>query len=109
MRISMEAKGLPGSGGRPRPSLKWQAEQERALKSGPSPSRVATEPGASIQFWLKYELPTKNARRLTSLSDLKGILKASWVASTTVVSPPLSEVCGMRDVLAQPSANADAP
>ena len=46
MRSSIVSIGSPGSGGRPRPSLKWQPEQDRALNSGPRPSRPATDAGA---------------------------------------------------------------
>jgi hypothetical protein len=47
-------------GGRPRPSLKWQAEQERALNSGPSPSRPSTTEDVLTQLVLKIVSPEKN-------------------------------------------------
>jgi hypothetical protein len=50
MRTSRPGFSLSGAGGRLRPSLKWQPEHDRALNNGPSPSRVATDPGAAIQF-----------------------------------------------------------
>jgi hypothetical protein len=43
--------------------MKWHAEQERALKSGPRPSRPDVVAGAATQLSLKKEFPTANLRR----------------------------------------------
>ena len=77
-----------GAGARPRPSLKWQPAQERALKSGPSPSRAVVEAGAVTQFWLKKELPTKKSSPCSRVRPGAGRLKASGVVSKTVAAPP---------------------
>ena len=78
------------AGGRPRPSLKWQPAQERALNSGPSPSRAVVEAGAVTQFWLKKELPTKKSNPCWRGRPGTGRLKASGVVSKTVAAPPAS-------------------
>src|SRR6185295_8112144 len=90
MRSSIVSSGSPGSGGRPRPSLKWQPEQDRALKSGPRPSRPATDAGATTQFRLKNELPTKNGDRCSSRRLRTGRENAFRDVSKTVPSPPES-------------------
>src|SRR5687768_9553546 len=76
------------SGGRPRPSLKWQVEHERALKVGPRPSRLVVELGAITQFLLKNELPTTNRWRRSKLMLRADSENALAVRSNTVVSPP---------------------
>ena len=43
--------------------LSWQLLQERALNNGPRPSRPGVPLGATTQFCLKNELPTRKARR----------------------------------------------
>src|SRR5438445_13401870 len=102
MRNNIVVMASPASGGRLRPSLKWQAEHERALKSGPNPSRPAVEAGAVTQFWLKKELPTKKAVRWSALRLGAGKLKAFRVASNTVVSPPESSSPGSANATAAP-------
>src|SRR5215510_10371118 len=88
MRSSIVSSGSPGSGGRPRPSLKWQPLHDRALKSGPRPSRPATDAGAMTQLRLKNELPTKNDDRCSSRRFRAGSEKALRELSKTVPSPP---------------------
>src|SRR5882672_1232545 len=90
MRSSIVSIGSPASGGRPRPSLKWQPEHDRALNNGPRPSRPATEAGATTQFWLKNELPTKNGERCSSRRFRAGSENALRDVSKTVPSPPES-------------------
>src|ERR1051326_4955224 len=94
MRISIETIGSPGLGGRLRPSLKWQAEHERALKSGPRPSRPAVELGATTQFSLKNEWPTKKAARCSSCRFFAGKPNALGEVSKTFVAPPESSSSG---------------
>jgi hypothetical protein len=66
MRSSMLVKSaFPSSGGLPRPSLKWHVEQERALKSGPRPSRLVLLDGGSAHCWLKKALPVENISMLS--------------------------------------------
>jgi hypothetical protein len=117
IRRSIERIGWPGSGGRPRPSLKWQPEQERALKSGPRPSRDATDAGAATQFSLKNELPTKKAGRWRASRLRMGKEKASRPVSDTSIAAllPSPSACGLdpRDQPATlpppPTASAPSP
>src|SRR5688572_31325382 len=87
------------SGGAPRPSLKWQLEQARALNVGPRPSRASVDDGACTQEWLNRLLPVKNiawcASVMLSAGGVKALLPNS---SVLVVSPPgshsPSSTCG---------------
>src|ERR1044071_297427 len=101
MRSSAVDNDSPGSGGRLRPSLKWQAAHERGLNSGPRPSRFSTEAGATTQAWLKKEFPTKKDVRCAAERFGAGKLNASWVASNTVAAPAES-VGSPATVLRQP-------
>src|SRR5258707_619574 len=88
MRICIATIAWAGSGGPLRPSRRWQEEQERALKRGPRPSRPEVEAGATTQFSLKKEWPTKKAARWSSFRLGAGKPKAFGEVSKTVVSPP---------------------
>src|SRR5262245_54859591 len=93
-RTSKPTKSSGGVGGAPRPSLKWQEEQELALKVGPSPSCPVVEEGAVTQPRLNMELPTKKrsrreSRRLRAESEYE-----RSPVSKTVVSPPDSSSPG---------------
>src|SRR5215216_2245458 len=88
-RISIEVIGSSGlSGGRPRPSLKWQVEQERALKVGPKPSVELVDAGAVVQLRLNVELPVKNGLRRASLKFSATCAKAFLPTVKVVPSPP---------------------
>ena len=53
--------------------MKWQAEHEVALNSGPRPSDDVTEAGACTQFRLKVVLPrTARRRREKRRGDVRG-------------------------------------
>src|SRR6187402_2283557 len=77
-----------GSNGGERPSFEWQAEQERWLKRGPSPSRPSVVAGAVTQLRLKIEWPNVNVEACSSVRFFAWLLYACEVASKTVVSPP---------------------
>src|SRR5690606_794499 len=76
------------SGGRPRPSLLWQASQLRALNSGPRPSRASAVAGATIQGLLKKAFPIENAARRSTSRFGAGREKACRSLERTVIAPP---------------------
>src|SRR4051812_35195636 len=58
-RRNIETPASSGpAGGWPRPSLRWQFWQPRALNSGPSPSDAAVEDGDETQSFVNSPLPS---------------------------------------------------
>ena len=74
------------SGGRPRPSLVWQPEQETRLNMGPRPSKTFTEPGASTQLVLNRRLPKEKGRWWRF--GLLGVCRANAFSEKIGLVPP---------------------
>src|SRR5690606_12078847 len=73
----------------PRPSLTWQAWQDRALNNGPSPSDAWVDDGDDTQSLRNNPLPTKNSWRASKLRLAAGCEKMSGlIRLVTVPAPP---------------------
>ncbi len=79
-------------GGRPRPSLKWQPEQETRLKVGPKPSNWGKDEGAVTQLVLNSRLPKVKSLSLSVGSVGIGLANASSLMLKTVAESAESAV-----------------
>ena len=77
------------SGGCPRPSLKWQRWQHRALNSRPSPSEANVDESADTHSFLKRPLPTLKSSWFSKLILAEGDENASELSMTRTVAEPV--------------------
>ncbi len=76
------------SGGWPRPSLRWQLWQARALNSGPSPSEAWVEDGDDTQTLRNSPLPSLKVPSSSKVMLAEDCEKASWLGRFFVVPAP---------------------
>src|SRR5690606_16204455 len=72
----------------PRPSLVWQAWQDRALNNGPRPSDAWVDDGEDTQSLRNRPLPTRNCWRPSNVRLAEGCEKMSALISLRVVAAP---------------------
>ena len=90
-RNSMDVPSPSGhrpSAGCPRPSLRWQLWQDRALYSGPSPSDDVVDDGADTHSFRKIPSPTRKSSCWAKVSVAEGCEKALRVAAWREVAAP---------------------
>src|SRR5690606_11417229 len=78
----------PSNGGCPRPSLRWQLWQPRALNNGPSPSEACVELGALTQILRNSALPSLNCSSCSKLRLARKWEKESALTARVVVPLP---------------------
>src|SRR4029079_17007970 len=87
-RRNIEVVPLSPSGGRPRPSFRWQFWQARSLNSGPSPSDACVEDGDDTQFLRKRALPSLKVPSSSKVMLAEDCEKEARLASFREVPAP---------------------